>query len=304
MKSVELVLGSGGARGLSFLGALRVLHEAGIQIGQVIGSSMGAILGAAFCAGVPIDILIRRACQWRWRHFVSLDLLGPSVFSHQSLRSLVEQFVPVCRFDQLVVPLTVVCTDIQTGERVTFSTGDLISPVVASSIAAGVFDPVFHEGRFLVDGGYSDPVPAQLCDTGLVRLVVDPSTRPTRKVEFLPTPNIRNLVRTRSILSQAIKAIDILIFNFAAERNRDCKGVYVFPELGDRGFYDFRNLREAVSAGEKAMRAKLGELWKAIREENNADAESSESELTGRAAYSANPNTGKISLRDDAKPLI
>jgi len=275
MKAVAVVLGSGGARGLCFLGTLRVLREAGIPIGQVIGSSMGAILGAAFCAGVSIDTLVLQACKWRRRDFVRLDLLGPSLFSNRSLRSLVERFVPVRRFEELIVPLAVVCTDLQTGERVVFSEGDLISPVVASSLAAGLFDPIFHEGRFLIDGGYSDPVPAQLCRPELVKLVVDPSMLPNRTVKFSSKPSVRNLVKAGSVFAQALKAIDILIFNFVAERNRNCEGVYVIPELGDRAFYDFRNPHEAVNAGEKAMRAKLSDLWKAICVERGCDDEKS-----------------------------
>jgi len=82
---LSLVLGSGGARGLCFFGALRALEEAGLEVAHVVGSSMGALVGAGYCSGrSPMD-LARSIHDFSWRRILRPDPLGPGLFEPSGL---------------------------------------------------------------------------------------------------------------------------------------------------------------------------------------------------------------------------
>ena len=236
MNKVCLVLGGGGARGLSFLGVLQVLGEAGVPVDCMVGSSMGAILGAAFCSGVPLPSLVSKAVRLRSTQFFRPSLFCQALSSHRAMWSIVENLVPASNFEDLRVPLTVVCTDLQKGVPVAFSAGPLVPAVVGSSILAGLFEPVVHEGRFLVDGGCTDPVPVRHAPEGCVNLVVDPSNLPDRPLPLTTKRTIRHAVKFNYARQQAFKSIDILIYRLGQERNCGCSGIYVVPDLGDMAF--------------------------------------------------------------------
>ena len=133
MRPIGLVLGSGGARGLSFIGALEVLEAARVPIACVVGSSMGAIIGAAYCAGVPVQELQAIALRWRRRDFGAFAPFAAALSTHRRLQRLVEGLVPARQFHELRTPLRVVGTDLQQGCPIVLERGNLIPPVVGIS---------------------------------------------------------------------------------------------------------------------------------------------------------------------------
>jgi len=89
LKSLTLILGSGGARGLCFIGALKALDENGIKIGKIIGCSMGAIIGAAYCSGVPITEIEDFALAQKLRSFISFSPFSSALFSNKGIEKIV-----------------------------------------------------------------------------------------------------------------------------------------------------------------------------------------------------------------------
>ncbi|MBR4520127.1 MAG: patatin-like phospholipase family protein [Paludibacteraceae bacterium] len=160
-KSVALVLGSGGARGLAHIGAIEALEERGYQITSVSGCSMGSIIAGMFCAGK-----LEEAKQW----FLSIDkqrilqltdfsITGNSLVKGKKIIKALQEIVPECKIESLPIPLTLVASDLLTTDEVVFRTGSLFEAIRASISIPLFFQPVQWQGRLLVDGGILNPLP-------------------------------------------------------------------------------------------------------------------------------------------------
>ncbi|MBI3872833.1 MAG: patatin-like phospholipase family protein [candidate division Zixibacteria bacterium] len=196
---VALALAGGGARGLAHIGVLRALEENHIGVDLICGTSMGAIIGGLYAAGIGPDSLetIVRAINWRdllantpsraslllsqkektddW--FVSLPLHGlrpqwPNGATsgqrlYNFLSSLTEDatYRSGSDFDSLPVRFRAVATDLVTGERVVLADGELASAMRASTAFPLAIAPLREGNRLLADGGLVDPLPVQLADS-------------------------------------------------------------------------------------------------------------------------------------------
>lgn len=160
-----LALGSGAARGLAHIGALKVLEEANIPICGIAGTSIGAFIGALYAAGVPVQRMEAVACELDWRTLARL--LNPNVptsglVDGRKLVQFITELLPVHSFEALRLPLAVTATDIETGEALIIRKGDLLEALRAALAFPGIFPPVRFGDRFLVDGGLCNPVPADV----------------------------------------------------------------------------------------------------------------------------------------------
>jgi NTE family protein len=198
MPRIGLVLGSGGARGLAHIVVLETLDRLGIRPVQIAGTSIGAILGAAYAAGVTGEALrahvlkdYRNRADVMTRLFQSrvgriADIwtggLGNPVLVDGS--GILERFLPVTlpeHFEDLSIPLTVIAADFHRLDRVVFESGPLVPAVAASMAIPGLVRPVVFENRVLVDGGAVDPLPVRAIRTDVdLILAIDVSRAAAR----------------------------------------------------------------------------------------------------------------------------
>jgi NTE family protein len=165
-QKVALVLCGGGSRGAVEIGFYRALVEMGIPIDLIVGSSMGALNGAFIAAGVSVNEIYDL-----WRRVRFRDLFGSNwsllvnprkadgIYDNRKLRRFLERHLPARRFEELRMPLTIVATDLETGECVRLERGDLIEAVLASVAIPGLLPPVPIGQRRLVDGGIVNNLP-------------------------------------------------------------------------------------------------------------------------------------------------
>jgi len=161
---IGLVLGSGSARGLAHLGVVRALDEAGLHCHCIVGSSMGALVGA-ICAAGKQDQLTATFQAFDWRRTLSFfDVVLPrsGLIDGARVSELVREHVGSARIEDLPVRFAAVATDLMTGQEVALQSGDLIEAVRASISVPGIFTPVRHNGSILVDGGLVNPVPVSV----------------------------------------------------------------------------------------------------------------------------------------------
>lgn len=274
-------MGSGGARGLCFAGALSVLDRSGLPIRRIIGCSMGAIIGAAYGGGVPPADIAFFLSKWRLHTLLRPDFFGPGLFSYRPLWHAVEKLIPARSFDALGTPLTVVCSDMITGRPVYFNRGELLPPVVGSGLAMTVFSPVPYGDYLLVDGGYTRPAPVPL-PTGIrstasspsvpilnasdVVIVIDPNTDPHWNPGF-SSHAFRNMFSIANLIKQQIKTADMFIHALAQSHMAQCRCTVIRPPLGDMPFTAFRRSEFAVAAGQDAMNIALPNLLKLFQYE-------------------------------------
>jgi NTE family protein len=154
-----VALGGGFARGLTHIGVLKALEEAGIPIDFVAGTSVGAIIGACYCAGMNAVELEEVARATRFKHFARWTLSRYGFCSNDRMTQFCARVLRVTAFEDLKIPLAVTATDFQTGEAAVFTTGPLIAPIRASCAYPGMFHPVEIEGRPYIDGMLAYAVP-------------------------------------------------------------------------------------------------------------------------------------------------
>ncbi len=160
-KRIGLALSGGISRGPAHIGALNVLMRAGVPIDYVTGVSAGSIVGAAFCAGVPLETLNELAVLMGWRRIARLVWPRRGFLSFKKLERFLCDLIGDVEFHQLKIPYAVVVTDLLTGEPVVLNEGRVAPAVHASCAVPGFVEPVEIGNRLLGDGGVSCNLPAR-----------------------------------------------------------------------------------------------------------------------------------------------
>src|ERR1700751_1488626 len=169
---IGIALGGGLARGIAHIGVLKVLEEEKIPISYVAGTSVGALIGAAYCSGLTIPELEEVARRVRFKTFARWTLSRHGFATNQRMIGFLNSILKVKSFEDLRIPLAVTATDLSTGEGVVFHSGPLVEPVRASCAYPGMFLPVNIRGRWLVDGMLAHAVPTRpLVEMGASRVV-------------------------------------------------------------------------------------------------------------------------------------
>ncbi|MBI5600233.1 MAG: patatin-like phospholipase family protein [Gemmatimonadetes bacterium] len=172
---VALVLGGGGLKGFAHIGALRALEERGVRPTLIAGTSIGALIAAAYVRGLTIEHMEDRALSLRKPDLFRVDHLGmvvkrmlsPSLYLEQPLQHIVDSLAPEGTFRDLSIPLLVNTVDLERGTQVTWGLPGLqdvrvTDAVYASCALPGFFPPRVIEGRTCVDGGVMENTPAMM----------------------------------------------------------------------------------------------------------------------------------------------
>lgn len=184
--SVALALGGGGARGIAHIHVLKAFDDLGVRPAAISGSSIGAIVGAGYAAGMPgaeIEELMLSAFGNRTAVFANLWKLRPQPlrafsgtgnFGQMDIEKVLEVFLPENyprTFEELSIPLRITGTDYYGNALKVLETGDLRKAVAASAAIPVVFIPVVIDGTVLIDGGIHNPLPFDLLDSGKHKVV-------------------------------------------------------------------------------------------------------------------------------------
>lgn len=161
-KKIGLALSGGAARGFAHLGVLKVLAEHEIPIDFISGTSAGSIAGAAYASGLSPAEIADLGKKMSWFRMTGFSYSPKGLLSNASMGAFFNANFPVQKFEDLKIPFAAVTCDLETGEEIVLKDkGDLITAVRASCAIPGVFVPVEHEGRMLVDGGIIANVPTK-----------------------------------------------------------------------------------------------------------------------------------------------
>jgi NTE family protein len=170
--AIGLALGGGFARGLAHIGVLKVLEEEKIPIRYVAGTSVGAIIGAAYCSGISAREMEEIASLVRFKDFARWTLSRLGFASNDRMKNFLENTLRLSTFEELKIPLAVTATEFATGDGVVFRSGPLVDPVRASCAYPGIFLPVEVNGKLLVDGMLAHAVPTiPVRDMGANRVI-------------------------------------------------------------------------------------------------------------------------------------
>lgn len=256
---IGLALSGGFARGIAHIGVLRILREAGVPIDVVAGTSVGALIGAAYCAGTPLEEMERIGATTTFADFGRWTPSWLGLATNQRLEKFLARFTGVKNFEDLSTPLAIATTDINAGISVYYTRGPIAPPLRASCAYPGLFVPIQFEGRTLVDGFLTAPVPlegALLLGADIVIAV------------YLEAGNIEQPRTFTDVLSRSFTII---------QRHTDITwrqqaDVIIEPDVTPFVWDDFTRTPEMVAAGAAAALAALPAIRAAINGEKRDSA--------------------------------
>jgi NTE family protein len=262
---VGLALGGGFARGIAHIGVLRALEEGGIPIDFVAGTSVGALIGAAYASGTSLEDMERQGTQTTFKDFGRWTISRMGMASNERLEHYLHRFTTAKVFEELKIPFCIVATDLVAGESVYFTTGEIGPALRASCAYPGLFLPIQHHGRFLVDGFLTAAVPTEAVRQMGADVVVGVHLEPGL-LDEKPRNTIEVIGRSFSI----IQANSVQPWRRAAD-------VIIEPEVHHFLWDDFGKTPNLVAAGRAATLAALPAIRAAMESRPpHAEAESSD----------------------------
>jgi NTE family protein len=293
-----LALGSGSARGWAHIGVIRALEKEGITPDIVTGCSIGSLVGAAYVGG-HLDILekwVRKLTFWDVVRLLDVKMLG-GLIEGESLMSSFEDKIRNVNIEELPLPFAAVATDLGSGREVWMQSGLLPDAVRASIALPGLFSPLKSDGRWLVDGGLTNPVPVSLCRALGADLIIAVNLNSDIVGRHLKSPEVRKKEikgEERDLFNQLLKKINTGLFEARLGRWSQVKeerdsipgmfevmasainimqdritksrmagdppDVLLSPRLGRLGLLEFDRADEAIAEGEDIVRRMLPSL--------------------------------------------
>jgi len=256
---VGLALAGGFARGIAHIGVLRVLREAGIPIDAVAGTSVGALIGAGFCAGASLDNMEAIGAVTTFSDFGRWTPSWLGLATNLRMEKYLARLTPVKTFEELQTPFAIATTDIVDGVSVYYTRGAIAPALRASCAYPGLFVPIQYEGRTLVDGFLTAPVPvegAMLLGAEIIIAV------------YLESGNHAEPRTFTDVLSRSFNIIQ----RHADIAWRSQADVIIEPDVKPFLWDDFTKTPEMVAAGEQAARRALPEIRAAINGEKRDSA--------------------------------
>ena len=254
---IALVLGGGAARGFAHVGVIRALEQEKIPIDMVIGTSVGSLIGAIYASDVNSFDLEWTAFQLEKEDIFDFGVLnavtGMGFAKGDKLEAWVKGHIKTTNIEQMKIPFAAVAADLNWGYKVVLDKGSVARAIRASAAIPGVFQPVQHQGKILVDGGVVDNIPISVAKAKGADLViaVDISSN-------LGNPNITNL------LGVSLQATNIM-FALNVEQSKKAADVLITPAgIGDVGMLDFTQKKRCMQAGIDATKQAMPTILKVI----------------------------------------
>jgi NTE family protein len=252
-----VALAAGGAKGIAYIPLLRAMEEIGVTPCAIAGSSVGALVGGFYAAGLsPSDMtdILHELRPPTIRKIFQLSLHRGGLISGAGVKDFIRETLPVHRFEDTRIPFRAVATDYWRREAVVFSDGNLVDAIRASTSVPGVFDPAFVGGRLLVDGAAKNTLPYDLirgeCD---FIIGLDVSNRTDR-------PNRTDVPRT---FSMVLNTFRVMTDNLTETKLRyDPIDFYYrvrLPDVEMLDFHKYREIFERIAPDVESFKMKLGE---------------------------------------------
>jgi len=253
-KKVALVLGGGSARGIAHIGVMRVLQEARIPIDYVVGTSIGAMVGAAYCVGVSVESMDKKARAFSWEKLFDPVFPKIGLIEGNKLEQVIQDIIENKEFSDARIPLAIVTTDIEKNEEIYFTSGDLKKLVRASCSWPGVFNPVVIDNRLLVDGGVKNSVPTKIAqalwpDAFIIAVDVGFCVK-KGKIDNI----LQIMLQTFQIMGEELNGYQA-----------SSADIVIRPDLAEIDQISFNRANELIEQGAEAARQSISRIKKALR---------------------------------------
>jgi len=255
-KKVGLVFGSGSAKGLSHIGVLKLLEEMNIKIDYIAGSSIGAMIGGAYAAGISIkeieDIALKTDLASSVKYFLP-TISKSGLISGVKVKEFLKNVVGDIDIEDLKMPFVATATDIFTGQEIVFNKGNLVEAMRASISVPVIFQPVIHNNQILVDGGLVNPLPINIASKMGAKFIIAVNVMPSlnkTNTNNGKNNNVRMTAFTQEIKSAMQKKLEAL--------NLDYK--WIKKLLANKGKYNIPGFKKVLNQSVYITQRKLARL--------------------------------------------
>ncbi len=259
-QKIGLALGSGGPKGLAHIGVIKVLEENNIPIDFIAGSSIGAMVGGFYAATKDVERMEKLAIGTDWKSILSLvdPSLKHGLFAGKKVKMFIESHIDKMHFQDLMIPFSVVATDLKSGEATLIDDGEVAVAVRASVSSPLVFEPVERKDTLLIDGGLSMPVPVSIVKDMGADLVIAVNL----DADYFNEDNNEN--NNFNFYKIASNSINMLRYHLSFW-NTQHADVVITPKSGNAHWNKFADGKDIILNGEQATKDQLNKLKKLIQ---------------------------------------
>jgi NTE family protein len=271
---VALVLGGGGSRGIAHIGVLEVLQRENVPIDLIVGTSMGAIVGALFAAGISPQVIGENLSRMSGINLFSLNVFSARA-RQQRVRHELTRGLDSKTFADLNIPLAVTAVDMVSGQEVVLDHGELIPALLASSAVPAVFPPIEMGGMQLADGGVIDSVATHVAFRYQPHIVIavdvyppleqdNPWVDPISAVIGMQIPFVSGTLpwaKSPNMIGAMWRSVRVITWHTHEQRLKaHPPHVLIRPPIGDAGSLDFSDVQRPYFAGVQETEARLDEI--------------------------------------------
>jgi NTE family protein len=254
---IALVLGGGAARGFAHVGVIRALEQERIPIDMVVGTSVGSLIGAIYAADVSSFDLEWTAFQLEKDDLFDFGVVnavvGMGFAKGDKLEAWVKNHIKTTNIENMKIPFTAVATDLNWGYKVVLDKGSVARAIRASAAIPGIFQPVQHQGKILVDGGVVDNIPISVAKAKGADIVI--------AVDISANIGNTNITNLAGVTLQATN----IMFALNVEHSKKDADILITPTgIGDIGMLDFTQKKRCMQAGIEATNRSLPNIHKVI----------------------------------------
>jgi NTE family protein len=245
---IGLVLSGGGARGFAHLGVMQALNEAGIFPDVISGTSAGAIAGALYADGYSPGEILKITNSNSRLHYIRPTVPKDGLLQITGVIRILRNNLRAKTFEELKIPLFVAATDLNNGRIDYFSSGELLTAIIASASIPVLFKPVLIDNKHYVDGGVLDNLPVKPIENKC-RFIIGSFVNPTGYEE-----NVTNLI------SIAERTFLLSMSKEVIEKTKKFDLFIAPPELRNYKILDPEKAEEVFQVGYNATKEKLSLL--------------------------------------------
>ncbi len=259
-KKVGLALGGGGAKGIAHIGVIKELEKAGIEISFISGTSIGALVGGFYAATKDIHFLedfftsIQKDDIFPSTHMMRKK--DGEMFKHSLLEKIKEKIKGV-NIQDTMIPFSAIATDVEVGDEIVLREGNLLDAIQASTALPFVFPPARIGGRVLMDGGFVNPIPADVVRNMGAECVIAVDVS-SKWINF--EKESLNPIKVYSMLPHALSIVEYQLARTIL-KNAD---VVLNPSVLEYHWNDFEFGKEILKLGIKETKEHMRDIYKSV----------------------------------------
>ncbi|MFC1663468.1 patatin-like phospholipase family protein [Patescibacteria group bacterium] len=259
MSKIGLVLSGGGTRGLAHIGVLRVLDKLNIKISAIAGTSIGALVGAFYAAGISTEKMEEFALQKRIYMDFNFSLRRFAIHDISKFKKRVENYLQIKQFAHLKIPLYINAVNITQGREEVFSTGNIFTAIRASMAIPGILTPAKIRGHYYVDGGMLNQHPFSILPADIKRYII---------VNVSPFYRLRseNMLGRVNLLETTLKMMQAEMTKMRLKKLKDDQYILIQPQVHSYHMIESaKKFKDIIHKGELAARRQKQEIIRKFR---------------------------------------